>query len=946
MKNFNEILAGGVALFASLCLLHAQPATSSTGPADDLSVMLEALEQTAPQPGDTTPSAGNFVSAQHAGDWPPLPGNVLGLPFWPLGDGYFVLDDAGVDYAALAAAQPAPTASPMMSRMSSFSSTYDNPVYLTNLTASFAGDGSITASFSVAGGTNFVPYDIEVSTNLSSPDWTWLGIGYTSNNYTFYGQPAGLAFYRLAQPAKTLVIAWGNNDDGQCSAPAGLTNAVAVTGGAEHTIALLNDGGLAAWGDNTYGQTSIPAGLTNVAVVVANVYHNLALRTDGSLAIWGKWQSNSVAFFDVNLPTGLTNITAIAAGPDYDLAVRSDGSVAAWGLATSACLAVPTNLPPALDVAAGAEHAVALLTNGTVIAWGVNYAGQNETNVPAGLSNVVAIASGDYHTLALKADGTVVAWGAGTGNLYFDLGQSIVPAGLSNVVAIAAGGYRSIALKSDGTVVVWGDYTDPGFPVDQIMGIGSGWTHVLALRTGNTAPVITSQPADQYAPAGQTASFSVSAIGLATLEYQWQSNGVAISGATNTTLTLTNVTAADTAAYNVVVTSTDGMGSAVSSNADFYLVTPPVITSQAPMPTNQVAVYHTNLTLSVVAAAQGTNSGFPMYFQWQFNGTNILGATSSGYTFLVDELNSGNYSVVVANSVGSVTSMVWQVSTTYIGSYIAPGTLAYYLSTNTAAYTNGVSDIYDSEKELSGWVYGNYSGTNMALLTNSVWSTNFWLRGVRGLSATSIGISNSLAAQGSVTMISPRHCLYANHMHLPPGQFTAAFLDTNNVIYWRTNMQNVFIGNDTSLGILNEDLPPSVGFLPIIPTNYSDYLPTNSGSYIQGIGRNQEVMMFGQPMTYGYSPNVIWNPTVAVPFGLTTNWNVGIVGGDSSNPEMLLVSDQLVLTSHNLGASGGPNYALQIETINQQMHYLSTNNGVGTDYQLTQYALTNWPAMH
>ena len=42
----------------------------------------------------------------------------------------------------------------------------------------------------------------------------------------------------------------------------------------------------------------------------------------------------------------------------------------------------------------------------------------------------------------------------------------------------------------------------------------------------------------------------------------------------------------------------------------------------------------------------------------------------------------------------------------------------------------------------------------------------------------------------------------------------------------------------------------------------------------------------------------------------------------------------------------GPNYGFEIDAINQQMHYLSTNNAAGTDYQLTPFPLTNWPSIH
>ena len=401
--------------------------------------------------------------------------------------------------------------------------------------------------------------------------------------------------------------------------------------------------------------------------------------------------------------------------------------------------------------------------------------------------------------------------------------------------------------------------------------------------------------------------------------------------------------------HNFIITSAGN--SLASSNANFYLVTPPVITSQS-SPTNIVAIFQTNVTLNFSATAMGITNGFPLGYQWQLNGANIAGADTTNYTFNAGVNSGGNYSVLVTNAAGS-TSAVWQVSLTYAGTYIAPGTLSYHLSTNTAAHTNGISDIYGGTMLLSGWNYASYTGTNLAYLTNAVWSTNFWLKGVQGLSATCIGFSNGLGGQGLVTMVSPRHYLFATHMH-PEGYLTA-FLDTNNVIYWRTTMQRVDIptnytvgiSNDISVGILNADLPPSVGFLQVLPTDYAKYLPTNNLSVVQGVGMNQNMRVFSQPMTFG--DRIIftdWNSGNAAPFGLTANWNVTIRGGDSSDPEMFLVNNQLVLNSHNFWAQGGPNYGYAIGAINQYMHYLSTNNAAGSDYQLTPFSLTNWPTIN
>jgi len=60
------------------------------------------------------------------------------------------------------------------------------------------------------------------------------------------------------------------------------------------------------------------------------------------------------------------------------------------------------------------------------------------------------------------------------------------------------------------------------------------------------------------------------------------------------------------------------------------------------------------LICTFTASATGLPS--PNY-QWNFNGTNISGATNASYLLaFVDTTNAGNYSVAISNLVGSVTS--------------------------------------------------------------------------------------------------------------------------------------------------------------------------------------------------------------------------------------------------------------------------------------------------
>lgn len=725
MKSIRRILLCGVALAASLYFVHAQETAApdqSIQAMTDLDVMIQALEATTPLPASDAPEAGNFYSAQHLPDsenaWPPLPADILGLPVWPLGGGFYLLDDTNVDYDALAAAAAAAAAQPQLSRggmspMFSLISGSSGAPYLTNMTAVLSSDGnSMISSFSIAGGTNGFAYDIYSTTNLADTPvystWTWLGQGYTGNSYTFTNQPLDNAFYILAIPRQTMVVAWGDDSAGQCDVPAGLTNAIDVAGGYNFSLALKADGTVVAWGDNTYGETNVPAGLTNVTSIAAGGAHVLALLQNGTVVAWG-----SDADGQTNVPAGLTNVTAIAAGDACSLALRSDGSVVAWGYNYYGQTNVPATLGPVSQIAAGVVQSVALLTNSTVGMWAAfDFSGApyywSITNQPVGLSNVVSIAAGAFNTLVVKSDGTVTAWGAGgTNSGLDDYDQSIVPAGLSNVAAVAGGYLYSMALQSNGTVVAWGDdtYGETDVP-DRLTGvkaISAGGFHGLAVRSGSFTPLILEEPEDQYAPAGGTVTFSAEGEGVAGVTYQWQFNGVDISGATNATLTLTNVSAADEGSYQVVIS--DSAGSVTSDAAIFTLIPPPQIESVAPaLGTNWIANFQitpqyanvTNFPLSVTAATYAGQSEFPLSYQWSFNGTNITGATSATYPLYLFSYWSGaaplegTYTLTVTNAAGS-TNLTWDIRVLVEGMVAAWGDDTYGECDRPVTLTNAIA---------------------------------------------------------------------------------------------------------------------------------------------------------------------------------------------------------------------------------------------------------------
>jgi hypothetical protein len=72
------------------------------------------------------------------------------------------------------------------------------------------------------------------------------------------------------------------------------------------------------------------------------------------------------------------------------------------------------------------------------------------------------------------------------------------------------------------------------------------------------------------------------------------------------------------------------------------------------LPTNQVAGSGTPVTFAVNIAAFDAP---PFTYQWQFNGTNLPGATNATLTVQDETGNIGNYTVSVSDELGSVSSM-------------------------------------------------------------------------------------------------------------------------------------------------------------------------------------------------------------------------------------------------------------------------------------------------
>jgi cysteine-rich repeat protein len=264
--------------------------------------------------------------------------------------------------------------------------------------------------------------------------------------------------------------------------------ATAISAGADHACAILDDGTVKCWGRNSYGQLglgdkvyhgdnpgemgdNLPAinlGTGKKAVTIsAGGFHTCALLNDGTVKCWGNNFYGQLGLGDtddrgdaagemgdslpaVNLGAGKL-VVGLAAGTNHTCALLSDNTVKCWGQNDSAQLGVG-------DIAAHGVFAYQMGDNLPAVSLGAG-------------KTVVELAANVSHTCARLSDDTLKCWGE---NYFGDLGLGdnfnrggnlaqmgnnlpIVDLGTGKTAkSIVLGWWMTGTVLDDGTVKCWG----------------------------------------------------------------------------------------------------------------------------------------------------------------------------------------------------------------------------------------------------------------------------------------------------------------------------------------------------------------------------------------------------------------------------------------------------------------------------------------------------------
>lgn len=261
---------------------------------------------------------------------------------------------------------------------------------------------------------------------------------------------------------------------------------------------------------------------------------------------------------------------------------------------------------------------------------------------------------------------------------------------------------------------------------------------------------IISQPEDELGlPEGSGVYLSVEVSSCGEAQYQWQRNGVNVSGETNHYFLVSPATLASSGDYRVIVRNDYAAVTSRVARLEVVQIPPEVLPGypfDAVVDAGQYAYFY----IGYAAAPEPT-------FQWRFNGADIPGETNASLQFITSSLQqAGGYSVVLSNATGATTSRVAQLTITVR----PPEILAEYPQDQTTAagqYAYFGILYYAAPAPTFQW---RFNGVNLPDATNGflqfmVASTN-QAGGYSVVLSNEFGVATSRVAQLTVLVKPPQ----------------------------------------------------------------------------------------------------------------------------------------------------------------------------------------------
>lgn len=365
--------------------------------------------------------------------------------------------------------------------------------------------------------------------------------------------------------------------------------------------------------------------------------------------------------YETSLTLGTTALNAVGGSDVFVASIEADPRI----VTQPQSVAVPFGGTASFSVVAGGTGPFTYQWFHTLPAIGTNPSTTitlaNQTSSILVVNNVTATNLGNYFVQVTGAFGTISSVSA---TLSLSQSLSITTQPLSRTVTRGSTVVFNVGVAGAGPFIFQWRHGGTNLPgaVTAILAIANtrttdegiydvlvsdGITTVPSFGAAlfvNSPPFITTEPLSQILPPGTNVTLSVVVEGSGPLAFQWRRNGVVLPGATNPTLTLTDLSAAQAGAYSLIISNV--FASVISGTAVLTVGIPPVISTQ---PIGQATPVGTNVLLSV-----GATGVAPLTYQWFFAGLPIPGAVSPTLTLTNPQTaNSGSYHAQISD--GTIT---------------------------------------------------------------------------------------------------------------------------------------------------------------------------------------------------------------------------------------------------------------------------------------------------